>query len=296
MMIIESPGSTTDTPQKALGAFIRERRLALGITQTQLAERINWVQERISLIENGKYGMPSLPALGRLANALEIRLFQMLAAAGYDEDGISSTGDTAKNSAVSLHTLQRLLAIPAASMKESLYQASDLLSQVLSADKIDILMYEPESASLLALGNSNTPMGRRQHAIGMDRLPLANGGREAEVFQTGRPYHSGHAKEDSEMLLGVTQGLGVQSIIIEPLDVGGIRRGVLVAESSRQNLFTEEDLTFMSLLARWVGMVAERAELAEQIACEAAERARRTAAEELMTVLAHDLNNHLTPL
>ncbi len=43
-------------------------------------------------------------------------------------------------------------------------------------------------------------------------------------------------------------------------------------------------------------MVAHRGELVEQIARDAVEAARRTAADEMVTVLAHDLRNHLTPL
>jgi two-component system, OmpR family, sensor kinase len=45
-----------------------------------------------------------------------------------------------------------------------------------------------------------------------------------------------------------------------------------------------------------VGVVAHRAELVEEIARNAAEQGRRAAAEELVTVLAHDLRNHVSPI
>jgi two-component system, OmpR family, sensor kinase len=289
-------GQSTEAQQKVLGSFIRERRMELLLTQVQLGERVGWTQERISILENGKYGMPSLPSLSRLASALDTRLSELLAAAGYSEAEVSSNQDTEGTGAASLHTLQQLLAIPATSLKDALNQASDLISEIMRADKIDAMLFEPESESLVALGTSNTPMGRRQHEIGMERLPLANGGREVEVFQTGAPYFSGLAKEDPGMLVGITEGLGGQSAITVPLDIAGVRRGVLMALNSRQDFFTEDDQVFMLLLARWVGMIAERAELADRVAAEAADRARRIAAEELMTVLAHDLNNHLTPV
>jgi transcriptional regulator with XRE-family HTH domain len=67
-----------------LGAFIRSRRRELGLTQTELAERLGYVQERISLLEHGKYGMPSLPALAGIAEALEIRLSHLLVIAGFE--------------------------------------------------------------------------------------------------------------------------------------------------------------------------------------------------------------------
>ncbi len=81
-----------------------------------------------------------------------------------------------------------------------------------------------------------------------------------------------------------------------PIHVDGQRRGVLHAGSERVDAFSDQDLRFLEAVAQWVGMVAHRADLTAQLARDAAEEARRTAAEELMTILAHDLRNHLTPL
>jgi two-component system, OmpR family, sensor kinase len=50
------------------------------------------------------------------------------------------------------------------------------------------------------------------------------------------------------------------------------------------------------VVVRWVGMAAHRAELVEQIARDAQEQGRRAVAEELVTVLAHDLRNLLDPI
>ena len=67
----------------ALGTFIRTRRQELGLTQSELGARLGYVQERVSLLEHGKYGMPSLPALAAMAEALELPLGKILQAAGY---------------------------------------------------------------------------------------------------------------------------------------------------------------------------------------------------------------------
>lgn len=195
-----------------------------------------------------------------------------------------------------LDTLEQLLSIEATELKDTMDQAADRLADALGAEKIDISLHEPSTDTLVAFGISNTPMGRRQQEIGMDRVPVANGGRVVEVFQTGQTYLTGRADEDPGVLVGFTQGLGIQSFLLVPLVIGGKRRGVLQACSSRADIFTEEDQRFMQAVSRWVGMVAHRAELSEQIARDAAEAARRTAADEVATVLAHDLNNHLTPL
>jgi two-component system, OmpR family, sensor kinase len=71
---------------------------------------------------------------------------------------------------------------------------------------------------------------------------------------------------------------------------------VLHVCSTQPDFFTERDLRFLEGVARWVGTVAHRGELAEQLIVATAEQSRRTVAEELVTVLAHDLRNLLTPL
>jgi hypothetical protein len=84
-----------------------------------------------------------------------------------------------------LETLQRLLAIQATEMRPALTEAATLIAEALAADKVDMFLYQADSDSLVALGTSTTPMGKRQHELGLDRLPLANGGRAADAFGTG---------------------------------------------------------------------------------------------------------------
>lgn len=122
-----------------LGTFLRERRQTLGLTQHQLAERLGWQQERISTLERGRYGIPSLPLLARLAEALETPLAVLLEAAGYpvQTSAALSSGngsDLAGGHGAAegtLHqalyvTLQRLLAIQALDLKDALNQTSDI--------------------------------------------------------------------------------------------------------------------------------------------------------------------------
>lgn len=195
-----------------------------------------------------------------------------------------------------LETLQRLLQLEAADLPSALRGAADLLGAALGADKVDVFLYDAASDGLVAVGTSETVMGRRQHALGLGRLPLANGGRTVGVYERGEAYRDGHVEADPGELLGIRQGLGVRSSLAVPLEVAGERRGVLLAASAAPERFDARDAAFLEAVARWVAAVAERAGLVEQLTREAAERGRRRAAEELLTVLAHDLRNHLTPL
>jgi len=195
-----------------------------------------------------------------------------------------------------LATLEQLLAIDETDLHGALDRACQMVAEALCADKVDAALYDSTTETLVAVGTSHTPMGRKQHAIGMNRLPVANGGREVDVFLTGVPYATGQADQDPGQLRGMTEGLGIRSAIMVPLEVAGVRRGVFLASSARPNFFTEDDIRFLEAVSRWVGMVAQRAELTEQIATEAREQGRRVAADELIATLAHDLGNLLAPV
>ena len=133
----------------------------------------------------------------------------------------------------------------------------------------------------MALGTSRTPMGKKQHALGLDRFPLANAGPLAGVYTSGEPYRTGHADLDPTQPRGVVEGLGVRSQIDAPLDVGGVRRGVLGVCSAEVERWGERDLRFLEAVADWVGMVTQRAELSEELAYQAERRGERMAGEEL---------------
>ena len=208
----------------------------------------------------------------------------------FDKDDASQRQDRL------LTTLEGLLELPATEVKATLDQATSLIAEVLAADKVDVFFHDPASETLVALGTSDTPMGRRQRAIGMDRLPFANGGRTIEVFLTGAPFLTGHADQDPEVLVGLKDGLGVKSEIAAVFEVKTLRRGVLLAVSSAPEFFSEQDLHFLEAVAHWIGIVIHRAELIERLKQEAMEQGRRLASEELLTVMAQDLRNYLTPI
>lgn len=192
--------------------------------------------------------------------------------------------------------LQHLLALPGTEVSETIHQTAQVVAQALQAEKVDVLLEDPISQSLVALGISQTPMGAYEKAIGLDHISLTEGGRAVEVYQTGRPYWTGQTQCDPEELAGMKDALGMKSEMLVPLSVDNQRRGVLLASSRSPQFFQEDDLRFLEAVANWVGMVIHRAELSESYAYEVADHARRLAAEEILTVMAHDLRNYLTPL
>jgi two-component system OmpR family sensor kinase len=203
--------------------------------------------------------------------------------------------DVSKHEAL-LSTLQQLLELPATSVSGTLHQSAQLVAAALHAEKVDTFLYDPASENLVAYGTSQTPMGAKQQALDLDRLPLAQGGLAAQVYQTGQPYRSGHVHREPAELPGVKEDLGIKSEILVPLSADGTLRGVVLASSSAEEHFTEEDLHFLEAVTHWIGVVMHRAELVEQQTREAIVQAHRLAAEEILTVMAHDLGNLLTPI
>ena len=180
-----------------------------------------------------------------------------------------------------LETLVRLHAIVSPELRPALGQAANLVAEALDADKVDVFLHEPASDSLVALGTSQTPMGYRQHQLGLDRLPLANGGRAVAVYLTGESCLQRWADDDREELRGIVDSLGVRSSILAPLDVGHQRRGVVLAASRTPDHFSERDLRFLTAVAGWVGMLTHRTELAEELARQAHRQGHRQAGEDL---------------
>ena len=291
-----------------LGATIRDRRKQLNLTQTQLADGLGWSQERVSVLETGKYGLPSLPLLAHLGDALKLPLSVLMEAVGFGVQGVrreelSSDGRETGNEqagggmdSVLHYTLQRLLGIQALTLKDAMNGASDLLAEAMGADKVDLFLHEPETDTLVALGTSNTPIGRQEVRVGLDRVPIANGGRQVEVFVTAKEYYTGHADQDPEMDRGIVHTLGVRSLYAVPLRVDSTVRGIIVAESVHPDRFCQAERDFFEAASRWIGMVAHRAELHEVVTQQSVEEARRQVAEEMLETVAHDLQNQITPI
>ena len=195
-----------------------------------------------------------------------------------------------------LEMLESLLRLPAGDLKTTLIHAADLLADATGADKIDAFIYDDQRDSLVAIGTSTQPLSALERKHGLDVLPLANGGCTVQVFRDGKTFYTGKLEGEPGELRGIKEALGVRSTIGVPLEVGGRRRGMLLLASQKAEFFTPEDVRYVETIASWVGVVAHRAELAEEIGRNAVEAGRRAGAEEMITVLAHDLRNYLSPI
>jgi DNA-binding CsgD family transcriptional regulator len=180
-----------------------------------------------------------------------------------------------------LSTLQRLLAITTVDARGAIDEAATLLAETLRADKVDVFLYEEAHDSLVAAGTSDTPMGRKQQALGLDRLALSNGGLAVEAFRSGRTYSTGHAELDPAERRSVVEGLGVRSEINVPLTCAGRTRGVFQVDWATEEAFDDADVALAEAAAGWVGLLLDRVALIERATAQAERRGRTAAAAEL---------------
>jgi transcriptional regulator with XRE-family HTH domain len=68
--------------EDGLGAYIRRRRIALGLTQENVADAANIGRSHLSQIESGKIGLPNALIRRKLADILRVRHIDLLIAAG----------------------------------------------------------------------------------------------------------------------------------------------------------------------------------------------------------------------
>jgi signal transduction histidine kinase len=195
-----------------------------------------------------------------------------------------------------LEVLEALLRLPAGDLKTTLNHVADLVAEATGADKIDAFLYDATRDSLVAVGTSTQSLSARQRELGLDVLPVSNGGRVVHVFKTGETFMTGQLDKDMTELPGIREALKIRSKLGVPLDIGGERRGMMMLASLKPDFFSADDARFAEAVGHWTGIVAHRAELAEEIGRNAAAQGRRAAAEQLVTVLAHDLRNFLGPL
>src|SRR3954462_3896372 len=92
---------------------------------------------------------------------------------------------TRRNQERLLRLLVDLLSLETTDLKPALEHAAQQLANVLDVDKIDVFLHELDSDMLVAMGTNDSPMARRQKALGLDRLPVSGGGWAPLVFKTG---------------------------------------------------------------------------------------------------------------
>src|SRR5512138_1852945 len=118
--------------------------------------------------------------------------------------GVDVSRTAASQRAVEM--LEQLLEIPAGNLRDTLSRASDIVAAATGADKVDGFLYDASRDWLVAVGSSTQPLSMLQRQLGLDVLPLSNGGRVVHVFKSGETFVCGALDQDAEELRGIKEG------------------------------------------------------------------------------------------
>ena len=155
-----------------------------------------------------------------------------------------------------LELLAWLRQIDAASVEAAFQHVADVLATTFAADKADAFLFDPTQDMLVALGTSRTPLGDRQRALGLNRMPMSGGGRIVWVFKEMRPFVDGDVENDDLERIAVWRDLGIRSTLAVPFRVTADERGVLALSSRQPHRFGQAQLELLEFVAYWVGLVA----------------------------------------
>ncbi len=78
---------------ETLGSIIKRRRLAMGLTQRELAELVGISHTYIYQLEKGRNDIPSPDVMARLAKTIDISEVRLLRAVGYLQNAPDADGE-----------------------------------------------------------------------------------------------------------------------------------------------------------------------------------------------------------
>ncbi len=186
--------------------------------------------------------------------------------------------------------------LPDKMLKEVSQAIEERIGEVMGVQKVEVLVYQQETDELISLGASVTTLGRVQHELGLDHLPLGKAGVLADVFRTGQPFFSNDLDSLPTFPTALKEHLGLKAAMAVPLEVEGQRRGLITVMSTSADSFSDDDLPFLTLISIRLGHMLHHQELSKELAEAETERLARAERENFLLVVAHDLKNALTTI
>jgi len=157
--------------------------------------------------------------------------------------------------------LRALVRLDSTAPRQTVFDAaSAIIAEAVGADALDIFLYDASSESLIPVRAPRSPMGRLERTIGVDRLPLRDGGLAVRVFLQGGSFRTGHRDTEPDERPDIATALESRSALLSRMQVGNKFFGVLDACSSSPNQFTAADQDFLEAAGCVMGMFVNSAD------------------------------------
>ena len=170
-----------------------------------------------------------------------------------------------------------------------------IIAKALEADLCAFLLLDEEAGELVTQPGAYGVAGDE---VSLYRLPLTNSAASSvRVFLTGRPFVTGSAQRDPQVLTQFTKLWKANSLIVVPLKIEDRTIGILRVGSFKENFFTEDHLRFVQLIAEETAVIIESAMLIQRIAQTAQELANiNRMKDEFISTVSHELKTPLTSI
>jgi two-component system OmpR family sensor kinase len=194
-----------------------------------------------------------------------------------------------------IRLLHTIAAIPLSESTETLaHTITDQICTIIPAEIASILLHSPATDELIAFGSSDTPLGRIQRERGLDHIPLAVSGPLLQVLQHGKPLRISRADELGALPL--MRALGIQSMLIVPLQIEQSSKGLVVLAATQPGAFSDDDMSFLTFISVRLGYALHHDTLTEELAAAEQARIRQDERDSFLSIIAHDLKNALTAI
>lgn len=234
-------------------------------------------------------GMDPSPPIGSRLTGLEI--LASIAAVAIENDRLLRQE---RRRAHQAGVLLELAGIQDLELRPFLLRVADAINAALGVDDTELVLLDGSGRQVICTGQAGGVNGGSGCSDSALPHPLESSW-AAEILATGQPLLCGDVTEDPRLHTEFA-GSPVRSLLAVPIQVGGVRRGVLRVATTHQGSFRPEDLAFVTLMATQVGLSVERTELARRQLEVSREHARQQARQEFLGVVSHELKTPVAVL
>lgn len=161
------------------------------------------------------------------------------------------------------------------------------LVQALGVSRVDLLLVDESGRELVSCGCAEDYDAGGLPST-LERIPLADGGPLARVFEQREPFLSNNPAANPA-LKALFRGQAYSSLLAVPVVAGGRTRGVLYLAHGRPVAFDQDDQAFVSIVAARVGALIEAEDLRQRQAQLQRAEAEAQARQEFVGIVSHEL-------
>ena len=171
----------------------------------------------------------------------------------------------------------------------------NIVAKIVEADVVASLLFDDASGELRV---SPGAYGIADEERLLYSIPISNNDSSSvRTFLNGKPFISGDAQNDPEVIAAYAKLWNIHSLMTVPISKGERIIGVLRVGSLKKNYFTQDNLEFLTIIADELAIIMEMVTLYDNISRKADELAQlNRLKDEFLSTVSHELKTPLTTI